>query len=47
MTGFQKKKWQKVKKQPQIIIFEGWCVGAKHQEKKYLRKAINILEKKK
>ena len=43
---FPKKKWQKVKKQPQIIIFEGWSVGAKHQEKKYLRKAINILEKK-
>jgi len=43
---FPKKKWQKIKKKPQIIIFEGWCVGAKPQEKKYLKKSINILEKK-
>jgi D-glycerate 3-kinase len=43
---FPKKKWQKIKKQPEIIIFEGWCVGAKPQEKKYLKKSINILEKK-
>jgi|TARA_B110000238_G_C16083646_1_gene420609 D-glycerate 3-kinase len=43
---FPKKKWQKIKKQPQIIIFEGWCVGAKAQEKKYIQKPINILEKK-
>ena len=44
--GFQKKKWQNIKKQPDIIIFEGWCVGAKPQKKKYLKKSINILEKK-
>ena len=43
---FPKKEWQKIKKQPQIIIFEGWCVGAKPQKKKYLKKSINILEKK-
>jgi len=43
---FPKNKWQKIKKQPQIIIFEGWCVGANPQEKKYLKKSINILEKK-
>ena len=43
---FPRTKWQKIKKQPQIIIFEGWCVGAKPQEKKYLKKSINILEKK-
>ena len=41
-----KKKWQKIKKQPEIIIFEGWCVGAKPQKKKYLKKSINILERK-
>ena len=40
-----KKKWQKIKKQPEIIIFEGWCVGAKSQKKKYLKKSVNILEK--
>ena len=44
---FPKKKWQKITKQPEIIIFEGWCVGAKAQEKKILKKPINILEKKK
>ena len=43
---FPKKKWQKIKKQPHVIIFEGWCVGAKPQKKKYLKKSINILEKK-
>jgi D-glycerate 3-kinase len=43
---FPKKKWQKIKKQPQIIIFEGWCVGAKAQKKNILKKSINILEKK-
>jgi D-glycerate 3-kinase len=43
---FPKKKWLKIKKQPNIIIFEGWCVGAKAQKKKYLKKPINALEKK-
>ena len=43
---FPKRKWQKIIKQPQIIIFEGWCVGAKPQEKKDLIRSINILEKK-
>jgi D-glycerate 3-kinase len=42
---FSKKKWQKITRQPQIIVFEGWCLGAKPQEKKYLKKSINILEK--
>ena len=37
--------WQKVKKKPDIIIFEGWCVGAKPQLLKDLRKPMNILEK--
>jgi D-glycerate 3-kinase len=43
---FPKNKWQKIKQQPEIIIFEGWCVGAKPQKKKYLKKSINILEEK-
>ena len=37
-------KWIKIKKKPDIVIFEGWCVGAKYQ-KKNLKKAVNILEK--
>jgi D-glycerate 3-kinase len=41
-----KKYWQKIKKQPKIIIFEGWCVGARPQLNKDLLKPINILEKK-
>ena len=40
-----KKKWKKIYKQPQIIIFEGWCVGAMPQKNKNLIKSINILEK--
>jgi D-glycerate 3-kinase len=42
-----KKYWQKIKQQPNVIIFEGWCVGARPQQNKDLLKPINILEKKK
>ena len=40
-----KKKWQKVNKKPNVIIFEGWCVGARHQRESQLKKPINSLEK--
>ncbi len=40
-----KKHWIKVKKKPDIVIFEGWCVGAKSQNKEDLKKPINFLEK--
>ena len=40
-----KKRWQKVKKKPNIVIFEGWCVGVKPQKKKDLINPINKLEK--
>ena len=40
-----KKKWKKIYKQPQIIIFEGWCVGAMPQKNKNLVNSINTLEK--
>ena len=43
---FSKKYWQKIKQQPEIIIFEGWCVGARPQRNKDLLKPINIFEKK-
>ena len=43
---FPKKYWQKIEQQPKIIIFEGWCVGARPQQNKDLLKPINILEKK-
>jgi len=41
----KKKKWYKVKSRPDIIIFEGWCVGAKPQKNMELIKPINSLEK--
>tara|TARA_Y100001958_G_scaffold157860_1_gene154070 strand:- start:2241 stop:3152 length:912 start_codon:yes stop_codon:yes gene_type:complete len=40
-----RKKWQKIKKKPDIVIFEGWCVGALPQKKKDLLLPINALEK--
>ena len=42
---FPKSKWTKVERKPNIIIFEGWCVGAKHQSFKKLKKSINLIEK--
>ena len=42
-----KNKWKKVKKKPNIIIFEGWCVGVTSQKKKDLINPINKLEKQK
>ena len=43
----KKNKWLKVKKKPQIVIFEGWCVGVKAQKNKDLISPINELEKQK
>ena len=42
----KKDKWAKIKKSPQIIIFEGWCVGAKHQKYSLLKKPLNSIERK-
>ena len=39
------KKWLKVKKKPNIVIFEGWCVGVSAQKNKDLKSPINKLEK--
>lgn len=41
-----KNKWTKVLKKPDIVIFEGWCVGAKPQKNIDLKKPVNELEKK-
>ena len=43
---FKKNRWQKVKNRPDIIIFEGWCVGATEQKNKQLIKPLNYIEKK-
>ncbi len=42
----KKSEWIKIKKRPCIIIFEGWCVGAKHQKINNLKKSLNFIEKK-
>ena len=40
-----KKKWYDLKKRPEVIIFEGWCVGAKPEKDNSLKKTINSIEK--
>jgi len=40
-----KKKCLKVKKKPNIVIFEGWCVGVSAQKNKDLKIPVNKLEK--
>ena len=42
----KKYKWQKIKKRPDIVILEGWCVGATHQKESDLKKPLNSIEKK-
>ena len=42
----KKKNWYKIKKKPDIVILEGWCVGAPPQNLKNLKNPINSLEKK-
>ena len=42
---FPKKNWNNINEQPDIIIFEGWCVGAKAELYETLKKPINSLEK--
>ena len=42
---FNKKKWYNLGKKPDVIIFEGWCVGAKSEKNNTLKKTINSIEK--
>ena len=42
---YKKKHWYKLKSRPDVVIFEGWCVGAKPQNLRQLKKPINSLEK--
>jgi len=42
---FPKKNWYNINEKPDIIIFEGWCVGAKSELNKTLKRPINSLEK--
>ena len=42
---FNKKYWYDLKDKPDVIIFEGWCVGAKSEKSNTLKKNINSMEK--
>jgi len=42
---FNKKHWYDLKDKPDVIIFEGWCVGAKSEKNNSLKKTINSLER--
>ena len=41
----KKSLWYKLKSKPDVVIFEGWCVGARAQKASQLKKPINLLEK--
>ena len=42
---FTKNKWYKVSSKPDVIILEGWCVGARAQSTNQIKKPINSLER--
>ena len=42
---FPKKNWIRVSQKPDIVIFEGWCVGATPQKKRDLLHPVNELER--
>ena len=41
----KKKYWNHLKIRPEIVILEGWCVGAKPQTNSLIKKPINNLER--
>jgi len=41
----KEKYWFNIKQKPEIIILEGWCIGAKPQSSSLIKKPINNLEK--
>ena len=42
---YKKSLWYRLKTKPDIVIFEGWCVGAKAQTLNQIKKPINLFEK--
>ena len=42
---FKRKYWNDIKRKPEIVILEGWCIGAKPQSNILIKRPINILEK--
>ena len=41
----EKKYWFNIKQKPEIVILEGWSVGARPQSNSLIKRPINILEK--
>ena len=41
----KKSLWYKLKSKPDVVIFEGWCVGARAQTNRKLKTPINSLER--
>ena len=41
----KKDKWYDLREKPDVIIFEGWCVGARSEKNVTLKKTINSMEK--
>jgi len=42
---FKVSHWYKINKKPEIVLVEGWCVGAKAQKNHSLKKPVNALER--
>jgi len=42
---YSKSLWYKIQSKPDVVILEGWCVGARSQNFTELKKPINSLEK--
>jgi len=42
---YPKSLWHKIKSKPDVLIFEGWCVGARAQTRSQLKRPINSLER--
>ena len=41
----KKNLWQNIYSRPDVVIFEGWCVGARPQKVFDLKRTVNLLEK--
>ena len=44
---FKKKNWYDLKKRPDVVIFEGWCVGAKSEKNNTLKKILILWKEQK
>jgi len=44
-TRMRKSRWHVVCEPPQVILFEGWCVGVPAQSEQTLRRPLNTLER--